>query len=261
MLTLGVDIGSSCVKAALWDGRGFSFALGPAAWDFADAAPELADRLCAERGAKQAEIAFTVATGYGRKLYKSADKTVTEITCHAAGAVWLTPGTRTVLDIGGQDSKVISLGENGAVKDFLMNDKCAAGTGRFLQNMATLIGCPLDDFANIPPGTEPQKINSMCTVFAESEVIGLLSKGTPKDAVMLGLLDAIAARAAGMVSRLADAGPVTFTGGAAKNPLLAARIAASLGRPVEAPEHPQFAGAAGAALIAAKLAAERSNGA
>ena len=258
MFTLGVDIGSSCVKVALWDGRGFSFALGPAAWDFADSAPELVRGLCADRGAKPEEVAFTVATGYGRKLYQKADKTVTEITCHAAGAVSFRPGARTVLDIGGQDSKVISLGEDGSVKDFLMNDKCAAGTGRFLQNMAALIGCPLDDFAAIPPETEPQKINSMCTVFAESEVISLLSRGAPKAAVMLGLLDAIAARAAGMVSRLSGEGLVTFTGGAAKNPLLAARIAASLGRPVEAPEHPQFAGAAGAALIAAELAVRKT---
>ena len=258
MLTLGVDIGSSCVKAALWDGRELTFALGPAAWDFVDSAPELVRGLCAERGIALEEVAFTVSTGYGRKLYKKADKTVTEITCHAAGAVRLLPGTRTVLDIGGQDSKVISLDGHGAVKDFLMNDKCAAGTGRFLQNMATLIGCPLDDFAAIPPDTRPQKINSMCTVFAESEVIGLLSRGAPKASVMLGLLDAIAARAAGMVSRLPGEGPVTFTGGAAKNPLLAARIAACLGRPVKATEHPQFAGAAGAALIAAGLAVRKT---
>ena len=256
MLTLGVDIGSSCVKAALWDGRGFSFALGPAAWDFADAAPELADRLCAERGAKQAEIAFTVATGYGRKLYKNADKTVTEITCHAAGAVWLKPGTRTVLDIGGQDSKVISLGENGAVKDFLMNDKCAAGTGRFLQNMATLIGCPLDDFANIPPGTEPQKINSMCTVFAETEATSLMAQGIRPQNIALGLHQAIVRRTVTMLRRVGLAPPLVFAGGVAHNPcvrhLLGQSLGLSPGNGLLIPTEPDMNGALGAALWAAR---------
>ena len=250
MLTLGVDIGSSCVKAALWDGRELTFALGPAAWDFVDSAPELVRGLCAERGTTLEEVAFTVSTGYGRKLYKKADKTVTEITCHAAGAVWLKPGTRTVLDIGGQDSKVISLGENGAVKDFLMNDKCAAGTGRFLQNMATLIGCPLDDFANIPPGTEPQKINSMCTVFAESEVVSLIANNTQPADIIHGLNMAVAGKTASLAKRLGGGPRFIMTGGVAQNPGVAKALEEKLGSRIYVPKEAQLCGAIGAALIA-----------
>ena len=219
MLTLGVDIGSSCVKAALWDGRELTFALGPAAWDFVDSAPELVRGLCAERGTALEEVAFTVSTGYGRKLYKKADKTVTEITCHAAGAVWLKPGTRTVLDIGGQDTKAIQVDPAGIVESFQMNDRCAAGCGRYLGYIADEMNMGLHELGPLAmKSTKTIRINSTCTVFAGAELRDRLSLGDRREDIMAGLHRAIILRA---MSILARSGGIrdqfTFTGGVAKN--------------------------------------------
>ena len=163
------------------------------------------------------EDLHVTATGYGRNVFQ-ADKRVAEITCHAAGAHYLAPEASTVLDIGGQDSKVITLGPDSRVTDFLMNDKCAAGTRRFLQNMAVHLGCSLQDFAAIPENTPFQPINNMCTVFAESEVIGLLAQGVAKESICLGLLDSVAQRAANLISRISDYGDICFIGGCAERP-------------------------------------------
>ena len=252
MAVLGIDLGSSFVKTALLDGEGFELLTRPSGWAPNETAESSVVELLARRGLAQSDVEYTVATGYGRANYPRADKTVTEITCHAAGARWLAPATETVLDIGGQDSKVIVIGPDGGVRDFLMNDKCAAGTGRFLQNMAALLGCRIEDFAEVPADAPVQTISSMCTVFAESEVISLISKGVPRESVILGLLDSIARRAANMVERMSQSGPVTFTGGAAGNEILASLISRQIGREVTAPRHHQCAGAIGAAVIAAR---------
>lgn len=252
MLTAGIDIGSTAVKAALWNGESFQFFLHPTGWSPKESAQEAFDALLSASGVSAADISRVVATGYGRKMCSFAQKNVTEITCHAAGAAKMLSGISVLLDIGGQDSKVIVMEPDGAVRDFLMNDKCAAGTGRFLQNMAVLLEYTLDDFAQIPENSAVQPVSSMCTVFAETEVISLIAKGVPKESIAMGLLDSVASRAAGMITRLSQEGSVGFTGGAAKNRLLANMIAKHLGREVLVPEYPQFAGAAGAALIAAR---------
>ena len=252
MITVGIDIGSTAVKAALWKDESFQFFLIPTGWSPKESANEAFDALLSASSVSPADVSCVVATGYGRKMCSFANKSVTEITCHAAGAAKMQGGISVLLDIGGQDSKVIATEPDGAVRDFLMNDKCAAGTGRFLQNMAVLLEYTLDEFADIPKDTPIQPISSMCTVFAETEVISLIAKGIPKESIALGLLDSVASRAAGMVTRLSQEGTVCFTGGAAKNPLLAKMISKHLGREVLVPEYPQFAGAAGAALIAAR---------
>ena len=252
MYTAGIDIGSSNIKAAVWDGSSFEIWSQPTGWEISETSETVIQVLLDRSSLQMKDLDKIVATGYGRKMCRFAGRSVTEITCHAAGAFHLVRGAQTVLDIGGQDVKVITLNNDGKVKDFLMNDKCAAGTGRFISNMAVLLGYDLKDFSDIPAETEIRTISSMCTVFAESEVISLLSKGVPKESIALGLLDSIASRAAGMVLRISDSGPVVLTGGPALNKRLGSLILKHLSRPVLTPQMPQFSGAIGAALIAAK---------
>ena len=184
-------------------------------------------------------MSAVIATGYGRKALKEADRQMTEITCHAAGARHLFPEAKAVLDIGGQDSKAICLGENGEVRDFLMNDKCAAGTGRFLTSMGLLLEYEFEDWSTLPTDMAPHPISSMCAVFAESEVIGLLARGIDKRAIALGLLESIASRAEGMIKRVGGSdpnGPVVFTGGLSKSKNLATLLEKKLARPPHPPQ-------------------------
>lgn len=252
MYTAGIDIGSSNIKAALWNGISFEVLSRPTGCEIGETSEAVMNELLERSSLKIEDLHQIVATGYGRKMCSFAGRSVTEITCHAAGASFLVKGAETVLDIGGQDIKVITLDHDGKVTDFLMNDKCAAGTGRFLSNMAVLLGYSLNDFSDIPEMTEIQTISNMCTVFAESEVISLLSKGVPKESIALGLLDSVASKAAGMVERLSCSGAVVLTGGPALNRRLGSLIAKHLDRPVLTPDMPQFSGAVGAALIAAE---------
>ena len=250
VLTAGLDIGSVGVKAVLMeDGRIVSSILLPTGWNPGESGRVAMRHLLGETGSCAGEVTFTVATGYGRKTFKDADRYMTEITCHARGATHLFPGARAILDIGGQDSKAICLGADGEVKDFLMNDKCAAGTGRFLESMAVLLEYDFQDFSKLPFDMEPHPISAMCTVFAESEVIGLLAKGVDKRAIALGLLDSIASRAEGMMKRVGGQGPVVFTGGLSQSKNLAAFLEKRLERTILRSKMSQFAGAIGAALL------------
>ena len=252
MASIGIDIGSTATKGVLWNGSGFEFYLTPTGWTPGESAAKAVAQVRRRGHILKNEDLHVTATGYGRNVFQ-ADKRVTEITCHAAGAHYLAPEASTVLDIGGQDSKVITLGPDGRVTDFLMNDKCAAGTGRFLQNMAVHLGCSLQDFAAIPENTPFQPINNMCTVFAESEVIGLLAQGVAKESICLGLLDSVAQRAANLISRISDYGDIWFTGACAQNGLLGKLIEKKTKRRVIIPERAQYAGALGAALIGAGM--------
>jgi predicted CoA-substrate-specific enzyme activase len=252
MYTAGIDIGSSNIKAAIWDGSSFEVWSQPTGWEISETSEAVIQVLLDRSSLQMKDLNKIVATGYGRKMCRFAGRSVTEITCHAAGAFHLAQGAETVLDIGGQDVKVITLDHDGKVTDFLMNDKCAAGTGRFISNMAVLLGYNLKDFSDIPEDTETHAISSMCTVFAESEAISLLSRGVPKESVALGLLDSIASRASNMILRISDSGPVVFTGGPALNKRLVTLISKHLDRPVTAPAMPQYSGAIGAALLAAE---------
>ena len=194
-----------------------------------------------------------MATGYGRNLFELSFEapTITEIKAHARGARAFFPEVRTVLDIGGQDSKAISLFENGKVRKFEMNDRCAAGTGKFLEIMARTLGFEIDAFGGEALlAEEDLNISSMCTVFAESEVTSLIAKGRSARAIARGLHWSVVRRAAGMINRVSGEGDIVFTGGVAKNPCMKALLGQQLNRKILAPREPQFVGALGAALLA-----------
>ena len=194
-----------------------------------------------------------LATGYGRNLFEITfnASTVTEIKAHARGARALFPEARTVLDIGGQDSKAIALAENGRVKKFEMNDRCAAGTGKFLEIMARTLGFDIDAFGREALAADKElAISSMCTVFAESEVTSLIAKGQNRREIARGLHASVIRRAAGMLNRVCVDGAVVFTGGVAKNPCMRELLKHKSGREILVPADPQLVGALGAALLA-----------
>jgi len=204
-------------------------------------------------GIDKKDIAFIVATGYGRKNIDFADDNVTEITCHAKGAKYLYNDVRTIIDIGGQDSKVISLDENGKVSGFVMNDKCAAGTGRFLENMAKVLEISIDDMAQV--GLKYKNdltISSMCTVFAESEVVSLIAENHSVADIVHGLNKSVAVKTKALASSAKYEDNVMMTGGVAKNNGVVAELEKQLKTEIYIPECPEFCGALGAALIAAE---------
>ena len=196
-----------------------------------------------------------MATGYGRNLFEIAFDavTVTEIKAHAKGARAFFPESLAVLDIGGQDSKAIALFENGRVKKFEMNDRCAAGTGKFLEIMAKTLGYDLDAFGREALLAEKDlNISSMCTVFAESEVTSLIARGQDRREIARGLHSSVIRRAAGMINRVSARGDIVFTGGVAKNVCMCALLKEKLNRNILIPDDPQSVGALGAALLAAE---------
>jgi predicted CoA-substrate-specific enzyme activase len=197
-----------------------------------------------------------MATGYGRHLFElSFDApTVTEIKAYAVGAKALFPDVKTVLDIGGQDSKVIALNDEGRVVKFEMNDRCAAGTGKFLEIMAQTLGYSLDRFGKEALKSRKEiKISSMCTVFAESEVTSLVAKGENRRDIAMGLHESVVRRAAGMLKRVSTDAPLVFAGGVAQNPCAHRLLEMSLGNKVLVPKEPQMVGALGAAILASQL--------
>jgi predicted CoA-substrate-specific enzyme activase len=250
---LGIDFGSTTGKAVILDESGRILAAcvsqkGAVSDEGVRAALGAA---LSEAGVALSEIARTVATGYGRRMLDIADRTITEITCHARGAVEMVPEARLVIDIGGQDSKVIAIDPNGLVARFAMNDRCAAGTGKFLETLARAVNVELDDMG--PMALEArQKLNvtSMCATFAETEVISLLAEGVSKVEVLGGVHAAMAKRTIGLVSRVGKCEPVVMTGGVARNPAAVRHIEEALGCRLILPERPQIAGALGAALFA-----------
>lgn len=259
MLACGMDLGARSAKAVMLDPRAPE---APRHWiadtghDPARTARRLFDQALAECGASDADVACTVATGYGRAAVPFASATVTEITCHARGVKHIFPDVRTIVDIGGQDSKVIVVDAGGAVVDFAMNDRCAAGTGRFLEIVARVLDLDLDQLGEVAAqATAPAAITSMCAVFAESEVVGLLARGTPRQDVLAGVHASIASRVAALASRLRVGPPAVFTGGVAKNAAMVKAIAAALALELAVPPEPQVTGALGAALIAAERSA------
>jgi len=196
-----------------------------------------------------------MATGYGRNLFEISFNaaTVTEIKAHARGARALFPDIQAVIDIGGQDSKAIALFENGNVKKFEMNDRCAAGTGKFLEIMARTLGFTIEDFGQAAlKARNGLSISSMCTVFAESEVTSLIAKGENPREIAKGLHTSVIRRVAGMVNRVSSDGDIAFTGGVAKNPCMCDLLEAKLGRRIRIPDDPQQIGALGAALLASE---------
>ncbi|WP_027364456.1 acyl-CoA dehydratase activase [Desulfotruncus alcoholivorax] len=243
----GIDIGSRTIgMVAMSAGQIKQFRLEDTGFEPTDTAQKILD----------GTYSRIVATGYGRHSAKAefADDIITEIKAHALGAAWIFPGVRTVLDIGGQDTKVISLNEHGAVIDFLMNDRCSAGTGKFLEIMSTALGYnSVSEFGQEAlTGEGTIKISNMCTVFAESEAVTLLHRGAPKKDIALALHASVVERTVGMLQRAGFKTPLVFTGGVAKNRCINSLLATKLGVDVLVPEEPQLVGALGAALAAAK---------
>jgi (R)-2-hydroxyacyl-CoA dehydratese activating ATPase len=253
MLFAGIDVGSLSAKVVLVDGSKQVVAQAIALTGASSA--KAAERTFAEAlGAAQAgrdAVAYLVSTGYGRDRVPFAQKRVTEITCHARGAVALFPATRTVIDIGGQDSKVIRVDADGRVQNFQMNDKCAAGTGRFLEVMARALEVDLDQMGPLSlQSRNLVRVSSVCTVFAESEVVSLIASGAERQDIIRGIHGAIADRTRSLAGRVGIEPEITMTGGVAKNAGVVAELSDRLGHPLNLPAEPQTAGALGAALIA-----------
>ena len=249
---IGVDIGSLTVKVVVADAEGKvpAWAVARSGYSGRDVAQRLTREILAENGIKEEQIQATVATGYGRVTYP-AEREVSEITCQAKGISHFFPGARTVIDIGGQDSKVIKVLPGGKVVDFAMNDKCAAGTGRFLEVMAGALEVSLEEVGTLAAkATEHKAISSFCTVFAESEVISHVSAGALKPDILAGVCDSVAARVAALVERVGLEGDVVFTGGVAKNAGVVEALSGQIGCPLLLPENPQITAALGAALLA-----------
>jgi len=254
-LAAGIDIGSITAKAAiLRDGVFLGTKVIFTGYNAEGAGRRVFEELLEELGLAPAEVGRIVATGYGRKNLAIADKVVTEIMCHAAGARFLDPSVRSLIDIGGQDSKAVVMDGNGKVVNFTMNDKCAAGTGRFLEVMARALEADLDEFGELSLKAErPAKISSLCTVFAESEVISLISKGEPRENIIAGIHEAIASRVAAMANRIGLAAPIMITGGVARNIGVVRALEKAIGMSVVVSPHAQVAGAIGAASLAQEL--------
>lgn len=255
---LGLDLGSAVAKAVLIDAAGdiVGMRLDASGGPPAAMAAALARSLLDEAGVAAEEVA-AAATGYGRSLAGQAGRKITEITCHARGVKHLHPDACAILDIGGQDAKAIRLDRDGRVEDFAMNDRCAAGTGRFLEVAAArhgLTAAKLADFCGgnpLPsPGTEPFEISSTCVVFAESELIGLHARGMPPVEALRAVHRAIAKRAILLLKQVGATEPLYFTGGVAQNDVLVRAVALESGMRIVPARHPQFTGALGAALLA-----------
>jgi predicted CoA-substrate-specific enzyme activase len=251
----GVDIGSTMTKVVLTDKAGnlLSFIKGPTGAEHRRLANEVMRRALEEAGLHIGDISYIVATGYGRLNVPFADCQITELSCHARGVSSLFPKARTAIDIGGQDAKCMRI-DNGRLASFVMNDKCAAGTGRFLEVTAAALSIRLEDMGDISlKATRRIPISNLCTIFAQQEVVALLSRGEKLENILAGLHDALASRVAALARRLGIEPELVLTGGVAKNIGMVKAIKESLGCEVLVPEEPLLTGALGAAILAKEI--------
>jgi predicted CoA-substrate-specific enzyme activase len=250
---LGIDFGSTTGKSVILDDQGNIKAAcvsSKGAVSDEGVKASLAQAL-SDAGISVNDIVRCVSTGYGRRMLDIADRSITEITCHARGAVHMVPDARMVIDIGGQDSKVIGIDVNGLVAQFAMNDRCAAGTGKFLEVLARAVNVDLADMgAQALSAKDDIHITSMCATFAETEVISLLAEGVAKPEILGGVHSAIAKRTIGLVARVGKREPAVMTGGVAKNIAAVKHLEKALDIKLIIPPDPQIAGALGAALFA-----------
>ncbi|MEM7816205.1 MAG: acyl-CoA dehydratase activase [Candidatus Aenigmatarchaeota archaeon] len=257
MITAGIDIGSVTTKCVvLVNGAVKGMALEYTKADPAGAAKSSLKAALSKAGVSKTKLNLIATTGYGRRAVDFGDMVVTEISANAKGAKFIGCDfgqIRTIIDLGGQDSKVIVLDENGVISNFIMNDKCSAGTGRFLEVMAGILGTNIDRLGEISlKSKNPLKINSTCTVFAESEVVSLIARKKRKEDIIAGLHEAIAKKISIMGREVGIRDAVFFDGGGAKNKGLHAALEKQLGRKIYVPKEPQFVTATGAALYAAE---------
>jgi predicted CoA-substrate-specific enzyme activase len=256
----GVDVGSTQTKAIVIDdaGRIVGRALIDTGANVVVAAEQAYVQALAEGNVPEEEIAYVIGTGYGRYRVTFGNAQVTEISCHARGAVHLFPATRTVVDMGGQDTKAIRVGPSGEILDFCMNDKCAAGTGRFLGAVASALDIPLPELGVLALGSDkPVKISTTCTVFAESEVLAWLGRGKKVEDILLGIHRSMVSRSVGLMRRVGIEREVTFTGGVTKNVGIVHELNQALGLSVNVSDDAHFIGAIGAALFARDRILER----
>jgi predicted CoA-substrate-specific enzyme activase len=248
----GIDIGSTMTKVVLMDKSDnlLSNIKGPTGPEHRRLANEVMRQSLEQAGLQIDDISYIVATGYGRLNVPFADSQITELSCHARGVYSLFPNVRTAIDIGGQDAKCMKI-NNGKLTNFVMNDKCAAGTGRFLEVTAATLGIRLEDMGGISlKATKKIQISNLCTIFAQQEVVALLSHGEKPENILAGLHDALASRVAALARRLGIEPDLVLTGGVAKNIGMVRAMKESLGCELFVPEEPLLTGALGAAILA-----------
>jgi predicted CoA-substrate-specific enzyme activase len=251
----GVDIGSTMTKVVLTDKAAnlLSTIKGPTGAEHRQLANEVMRQALEEASLQIDGISYIVATGYGRLNVPFADRQITELSCHARGVYSLFPNVRTAIDIGGQDAKCMKI-DNGRLVNFVMNDKCAAGTGRFLEVTATALGIKLEDMGDISlKATKKVQISTLCTIFAQQEVVALISRGERLENILAGLHDALAGRIATLARRLGIEPDLVLTGGVAKNVGMVTAMKESLGFEILVPEEPLITGALGAAILANEI--------
>ncbi|HEV8139699.1 MAG TPA: acyl-CoA dehydratase activase [Pyrinomonadaceae bacterium] len=249
----GVDVGSTQTKAVVMEeDRGIvGRALTDTGANVTRAAENAFHIACREARINPRDVGFVVGTGYGRYKITFGNAQMTEISCHARGASYIFPATRTVIDMGGQDAKAISIGANGEVLDFVMNDKCAAGTGRFLANAADVMGITLDEVGPLSlEGTKPVKLTTVCTVFVESDILSYLSMGKKPPDILRGVHLAIAKRTISLARRVSLEPQITMTGGVARNVGMVRALEEILDTNLQVSPDAHFIGAIGAALFA-----------
>jgi predicted CoA-substrate-specific enzyme activase len=251
VITAGIDAGAATTKAVLLKDREIvGYRISGTAFDFLTSAEKIYTELLLASDIDKDDVETVYATGYGRNSISFADKGISEITAHAKGVYFLFPEVRGIIDVGGQDSKIIVV-EDGHVTDFLMNDKCAAGTGKFLEYTAKALEVSIEDLGNIAlTSSHPAGITSMCTVFAESEVISLRARGIAKQDIAAGLIAGVAQRVVVMAKRMALTDHIAFVGGVAKNAGMKVALETELGVALFVPFEPQITGALGAAISA-----------
>lgn len=260
---LGVDLGSTTAKVVIIDGGGIRAAevVQMGAVSRNGCARAMSSALDSA-GIGRTDVTASIATGYGRRLVEDVDRTFTEITCHARGAAAMCPGTRLVVDIGGQDSKAIAIDDEGIVEDFAMNDRCASGTGRFFEVLARAIECDIGELAGLAlAGTKELEVSSMCATFAETELVSMLAQGEDREDVAASVHRAVATRTVGLVAQVGRREPVVMTGGVARNAAAVDHLAAAMRAEIRVPASPQIVGAYGAALLARDSAARAARAA
>ncbi|HZZ52326.1 MAG TPA: acyl-CoA dehydratase activase [Pseudonocardia sp.] len=261
---MGVDLGSTTAKVVILDAGGDIRAAEVVQMGAVSRAgmSQAVDTALRAAGLDRDDVTETIATGYGRRLVPGVGRTFTEITCHARGAAAMCPGTRLVVDIGGQDSKAILVDDWGIAENFAMNDRCASGTGRFFEVLARAIECELVELAGLAlRGEKELEVSSMCATFAETELISLLARGESREDIAASVHRAVAVRTLGLIAQVGRHTPVVMTGGVAKNAAAVHFLAEALRTEITVPESPQITGAYGAALLARDGAGPAAKGA
>ena len=259
--TAGIDVGSTQTKGIIINDRLeiVSRVLIDTGAYVTRAAERCFDEALKQPGLRREDVAYIVGTGYGRYKVTFGDTQITEISCHARGASYIFPGTRTVIDMGGQDAKGIKVGEGGEVKDFVMNDKCAAGTGRFLGNAADVLSLSLDEIGTLSLKAKyPVRLTTVCTVFVESDIMSYLAQGKKVEDILGGVHSAIAARTISLVRRVGIEEEVTFTGGVSLNIGMVRALEDKLGMKLNVSPESHFTGALGASLFALERVSKQS---